>query len=866
MGKVKSSKNEFLKELTWAKLTISLTNTRRIPGAVPFYLLVNSIIKDVTNIVAGSYDNQHRIFFHLPDRKFGFKPKLNLPQRVEIYFCNNDIEISQVWQDALLQYFDIPENRKNVTLNTVESFELIKFEDILENTDIDFSINEVCLLFLTPLGFPLVKKNIRTFIDEDTFVKIFNNRLINLFQINRLDIDTSRFTILPYYWNYTEQKKMSVSQQGHIQYIKGCMGKLYIKGDLTELMPLLILGSHIHTGTKISNALGYYKLYDKPVAHFDPLICNYDYIDSVFDNLYEEQQDNEKLIFIEDNLTEILLEEIVSGTYKPEKPEVFSIPKGNGEHRTIEKPIFKDHLVYKCVHDALFKVFDKTFEESSIGYRKGRGRQDAIKKINDAIAEGYCYIVESDIEDFFPSVDQRKLYDILQKLLPDADQITLKLLKTIIIGQNSDFSRGIPLGYPTSPLFANIYLDSFDEEFHNSDKQMIRFADDFIILTKTYEEAESILEETHKHMDKIGLSLNINKTSIKHIEDGFNFLGYNFTGDGMVVDNSVEESPYRKPLFITEPFVFISVQGERLEVRKNKEIINSVPLNRISEVLILDQASFSSFFVSKCIDRNIPISMTLRSGYYITTIKPDSRKYFDIANQHASKFFNITEAERFAYAQEFAIAKISNYISFIKKRRISKEGFERLVNIIEEIKKSENVNEIRGYEGQAAKLCFSLINETVKYEEFKAEKRGRKEPDFYNGLLNFGYYLLFSRVNSLIRSVGLNPYLGFLHSEINDYESLVADVQEPFRVFVDRAILRMINLKVITPNDFKDHNKRKYLTHEARKKFLYNFEKEFANKATVRSRSLLDMLAVQVFNIKRWVVEDVPFKVFRWEE
>jgi len=59
---IKNGKNEFLKELTWAKLTVSFINTRRIPGAVPFYMLVNSVIKDVTKIVTGSYDNQHRIF------------------------------------------------------------------------------------------------------------------------------------------------------------------------------------------------------------------------------------------------------------------------------------------------------------------------------------------------------------------------------------------------------------------------------------------------------------------------------------------------------------------------------------------------------------------------------------------------------------------------------------------------------------------------------------------------------------------------------------------------------------------------------------------------------------------------------------
>jgi len=79
----------------------------------------------------------------------------------------------------------------------------------------------------------------------------------------------------------------------------------------------------------------------------------------------------------------------------------------------------------------LYKIFDRALEEESIGYRKGIGRDEAIKKINDAIAKGYCYVVESDVEDFFPSIDHGRLLNIIESYIPKSDIITLELIKKL---------------------------------------------------------------------------------------------------------------------------------------------------------------------------------------------------------------------------------------------------------------------------------------------------------------------------------------------------------------------------------------------------------------------------------------------------
>ena len=80
--------------------------------------------------------------------------------------------------------------------------------------------------------------------------------------------DDDQFSILPYYWRHTEIKHASMSQPGQTQYINGCAGKLYIKGQFKDFLPFLLLGSEIHTGTKISNSQGYYLLHKESPGFF----------------------------------------------------------------------------------------------------------------------------------------------------------------------------------------------------------------------------------------------------------------------------------------------------------------------------------------------------------------------------------------------------------------------------------------------------------------------------------------------------------------------------------------------------------------------------------------------------------------------
>lgn len=427
--------------------------------------------------------------------------------------------------------------------------------------------------------------------------------------------------------------------------------------------------------------------------------------------------------------------------------------------------------------------------------------------------------------------------------------------------------KGIAQGSPLSPILANLYLDSFDEQIKKWDVKMVRYADDFVILTKTKEEAESILSKTEAFLSELGLRIKKEKTAVKHIKDGFQFLGMRFEKSAVRVEPEDELKRLRKPLYITGPYMFLSLNGDAVDIKKDRAIIETIPLRRISEIMVMEKTSFSTAFLSECTEKNIPLTITLNSGYYITTIKPDSKKFYDISYEHGKKYSSITETEILCIAKEFAIGKINNYISLFKQRYVKEQNLfiNELQRVTQRMNQSGDVHQVRGFEGAAAKKIYERLNGLIDDAAFHIKKRERRNPDRINSLLNFGYYLIFSRINATVRALGLNPYLGFLHSPEDNYESFVCDIEELFRPRIDRFIIRLINLKAITKDDFSETEKGCYLKKDAVKKFLNQFEAEMERKTSANTLSLKEGIYVQAMVFKNYVLENKPLSFYSWK-
>ena len=845
--------------------------------------LFQAVAKAVTSRLYERDDLQPELVpvFHARGRRHSMKFRGGECFFLDFFFTRQSLEQAQAWRGLLEEYFSLPENARTIEIVNLGAVEPRSIEALASEFPDAAKGGEACLEFLVPLPFSSEKNRDRTFMSKKTFIVAFEKRFSRLFDRTiAYRSDSGDFALLPYYWNYTEIRHDSHSQPGHLQFINGCIGKLYIKGDYRDFLPFLLLGNELHAGGKLANSQGYYLFHPESVPFFANFFPNKTAICAVIRDVLERYDQalvslakSENYPFNEDEFAENLCRDIHSGSYKPAPATAFMIKKKNGLERLVEQLHYRDLVACQYLLKTVNEFFERFFEPESIGFRKGISRQKAVEMVNRAIAEGFCFVIESDIDDFFPSVDLLKLKQLLEFYLPEKDTAIKKLFQTIIEngytlnGAYHERQNGLAQGNPLSPLLANLYLDSFDEEIKTYDARLVRYGDDFVILARSREDAEKLLGRSESFLAVLGLKLKKEKAAIKPVHEGFQFLGMRFEGFEVAEAKENESKSLKKPLYITEPYLFLSLENEAVDVMKYGKLLESIPLRRISEIMVMDKTVFSTALIRKCVEFNIPMSITLNSGYYITTIKPDSKKYYDIVSEHGRRYQALSDTEVLCIAKEFAAGKIAGYRTLFSQRYVREQNvfIRELEQFIARMQGVDDLNQLRGLEGICARKVYPRLNLLINDPLFHIKARKRKNPDRINSLLNFGYYLLFSRLNAIVRSAGLNPYLGFLHSPNDDYESLVCDIEELFRARVDRFIIRLVNLKVITPDDFSESERGFYLSREAVKKYLAQFEAELDKKPRDGGLTLKEHFYVQVNVIKKWLLENGSLTFYNWQ-
>ena len=870
-----------LEALRWIKLTTLLVYQRdnQASGGQASYI-IQAVTKEITGLHRASAPPD--VLFHITGTRYTAKWRKGDFLPVEFMFPRWSGDEVCRWREYL--GLVLANGGKPRAFSLAEANEPVahSLADLAkEQTGIP-SEGEICLEFFSPVPFTQIKGKPRTFMPREQFINALERRFSRLFGATLSYTSVSdEFDVLPYYWNYTESRYQSRSQPGSTHYLNGCLGKLYIRGRFADFLPFILLGSELHAGTKTGYSQGYYVIHPESTPFFSGTFPDKKALATVvrdmanrYDSFTVADEWEKPGGSDEVTLTNEIWRQLGENSYRPEPSRAFPIPKKDGSSRLVEQLKPQDLIVQHYLLNMLSPVIEKILEDESIGFRKGASRTRALELVRAAVAEGYVFVIESDIESLFPSIDLEILERLLDHYLPRKDMTVKNLLVRCIRapytlqGETHERHKGLAQGSPLSPLLANLYLDSFGEEIKSLNMRLIRFADDFVILVRTREETEKVLTDARSILSSLGLGLKEAKTAIKPVSEEFRFLAIECHGlEGTVLP---EETPriLAKPLYITEPFVFLALDGEAVAIRKQGKTIDTIPLRRVSEVLVMERASFSTAFVRRCVELKIPLTVTLSSGYYLTTIKPDSKAYFDIVYQHTRRFAELSDAEHVTIAREIAAGKLANYIAMFRQRyqRGQHVFTKELQGFIERINCAEDTYRIRGFEGAATAKCYEHLNNFIDDPSFHIRKRIRKKPDPINSMLNAGYYLLFSRINALCRTAGLNPYLGFLHSHADDYESLVVDIQDLFRSRIDRFVIRLFNLKIIQRNDFQDTDRGMYLTSEAFRRLLGEFAKELSRIPVNNKATLMESIERQVMSIKKWVRDGSPIVFYRWDD
>jgi RNA-directed DNA polymerase len=233
------------------------------------------------------------------------------------------------------------------------------------------------------------------------------------------------------------------------------------------------------------------------------------------------------------NLRE-LSRELREGTYTPQAIRRVWIDKpGSTEKRPLGIPTVRDRVVQATIVQVMEPIFEHGFAEHSYGFRPRRGCKDALRQVDRLIKAGYCYVVDADLKSYFDSIPHERLMTRLKEKIADGRVLSLiaSFLKTGIMDGLSQWTpeAGAPQGAVLSPLLSNVYLNPLDHQMAAQGFAMIRYADDFVVLCRTREEAERALEVIRQWVDANGLTLHPTKTRIADVRtEGFDFLGYHF--------------------------------------------------------------------------------------------------------------------------------------------------------------------------------------------------------------------------------------------------------------------------------------------------------------------------------------------------
>ena len=290
-------------------------------------------------------------------------------------------------------------------------------------------------------------------------------------------------------------------------------------------------------------------------------------------------------------------------------------------------------------------------------------------------------------------------------------------------------------------------------------------------------------------------------------------------------------------LYIVNPDSYLSLDGETVLIRRDEETVSRIPLHNLESIVTFGYTGASPALMGVCAKRNIGLCFLTQSGRFQCRIVGES--YGNVILRKTQNRISDDELQSCQIARNFIFGKVYNS-KWILERAIRdhelrldisalKAVSEELSKKMKAVKDCDDLDQLRGLEGNAASLYFNVLDQLIlqQKEEFFFHERIRRPPqDNVNALLSFVYTMLANDCASALETVGLDAYVGFLHRDRPGRVSLALDLMEEMRGhFADRFVISLINRKEVKPSGFiKRENGSVMMDDETRKTVILGWQ------------------------------------------
>ncbi|HEY6138267.1 MAG TPA: CRISPR-associated endonuclease Cas1, partial [Thermoanaerobaculia bacterium] len=709
--------------------------------------------------------------------------------------------------------------------------------------------------------------------------------------------------------------------------IGGVLGRLLLQNPGEAWLPFLAAAQFLHLGKSCGYGFGAYRIADGSALHDDPFGPSR----TILERVAERERltaaaahvaactegggadgiGPEEFLRRQPELVSTVIRGLADGSYRAAPLLGVLLPKGAQKIRALAVPTLTDRAVQRAALEVIGPAVDTLLEDCSYAYRKGFSRAGAARAVERAYANGYRWVLDADIDSFFDSVDWARLFAKIEALYPF--EPTVNLLRdwiaapVVFQGRLIQRTRGLPQGAVISPLLANLFLDELDEELLRDDFRLVRYADDFVVLCKDLSAAERARDEARAALERLGLSLQEEKTSIRSADHGFSYLGYLFCRSVAVqqqradapdaVDGEISVSPSswlaqadlsrvrdlaaatshralprvvpllhtgapagtdaRRPLYVADPAVSLHLHEGAVVVEKEGAETKRYPLRALSHVVFIGTRRATLPLVLELGLTGVPAFFCRRNGELEAVHGPFDP---DVDAWLAQSRCGADEATRLSFAQEIVAAKLHNYAAVAVRHRL--RGCEAAAAEIRELERAvwnkTEIDSVRGVEGAAAVVYFRSVAETLS-AEWQFDGRARHPPqDPFNALLSYGYTLLYHHCTTALYAARLAPRIGVYHRQHGTWDALSSDLQEEFRYLADGLAWSLVRRREIRPDDFDRTERGCWLLPEPRRRFIDAFEQrmETAFKPNDEERAMTyrEAIGVQAVRLREYLL------------